>query len=134
MEKTQDNCEVYNNAVNFYMPPSLVPKASFRPKTQSDRLKVKETPILIQFTLFFEFIAYSKQTLRSQLLGLHAMITITWNHLREEKSCPHKNHLSNRPVMLSTASSISDLVGRLAEVNGQVRIALRCSFKLDTKS
>ena len=65
MEKTQDNYEVYNNAVNFYMLPSLVPKAAFRPKTQSDRLKVKETPILIQFTLFFEFIAYSKQTLRS---------------------------------------------------------------------
>ena len=105
MEKTQDNYEVYNNAVNFYMPPSLVPKASFRPKTQNDRLKVKETPILIQFTLFFEFIAYSKQTLWSQLLGLHAMITITWNHLREEKSCPHKNHLSNRPVMLSLAKS-----------------------------
>ena len=62
------------------------------------------------------------------------MITITWNHLREEKSCPHKNHLSNRPVMLSIANSISDLVGKLAEVNGQVRIALRCSFKLDTKS
>ena len=87
------------------MPPSLLPKASFRPKTQSYRLKVKETPILIQFTLFFEFIAYSKQTLWSQLLGLHAMITITWNHLREEKSCPHKNHLSNRPVMLSLAKS-----------------------------
>ena len=65
MEKTQDNYEVYNNAVNFYMPPSLVPKSSFRPKTQSDRLKVKETPILIQSTLFFEFIAYSKQTLWS---------------------------------------------------------------------
>ena len=87
------------------MLPSLVPKAAFRPKTQSDRLKVKETPILIQFTLFFEFIAYSKQTLWSWLLGLHAMITITWNHLRQEKSCPHKNHLSNRPVMLLLAKS-----------------------------
>ena len=69
MEKTQDNYEVHNNAVNFYMPQSLVPKSSFRPKTQSDRLKVKETPILIQFTLFF--LIYSLQQTNS-------MVLVTW--------------------------------------------------------
>lgn len=54
------------------------------------------------------------------------MITITWKNSREKKSCPHIDRFAKRPVMVSIANAFQIWPKGFAEVNGQVRIMLRC--------